>query len=260
MNLLARFFSLGRLSHKPKAQTAGKLLPPASVQRSQLGLAEVDLPRGVIAVRGGEVRCVLRVSGFPLHTAGGADSRAFLSGLAAALNAMPPEASFLIRSSAGVVANYIREMRDQTDVIAWHGPGTALARLAADQLAHLRGLHDSGAVRRTECFVAIRNRQGNRHAMAQTAATVMAHLQSASLRCDLVKDRQLAEAISWSWGIGIAEGAVWRWPDWSLEYERGRGGARVVPTPPEPQARPQPRASVLTLPYQTHTNGRALPG
>ena len=67
MDWLKRLFGVGRLTGEPKAHTAGRVLAPASVQRTQLGLKEVDLPRGVVTLRTGEVRCFLKVTGFTAH-------------------------------------------------------------------------------------------------------------------------------------------------------------------------------------------------
>ena len=90
MDWLRRVFAFGRLQRAPTAHTAGRVLPPASVQRTHLGLAQVDLPAGVVTLRGGEVRAILRVAGVPLHHRSPEEARAFLVGWANALNALPP--------------------------------------------------------------------------------------------------------------------------------------------------------------------------
>ena len=138
MDWLARVFAVGRLKRPPADQNAGRFLPPASVQRTQLGLAAVDLPAGVVELRGGEVRAFLAVSGEPTHHRGQAEVRAFLTRVARAINAMPPDTAWLVRSRAGVLQTYLRRRRDQTTALATRAPGSALARLAADQLANVR--------------------------------------------------------------------------------------------------------------------------
>src|SRR5206468_910870 len=80
---------------------------PASVQRSHMGLQEVDLPAGVVMLRGGEVQAILRVSGVPLHQHSPQEAHTFLVQWAAALNAMPPQAAWLIRSRPGGLARDI---------------------------------------------------------------------------------------------------------------------------------------------------------
>lgn len=231
MGWLQRLFSIGRLKREPPQQNAGRFLPPASVQRTHLGLAEVDPPAGVVTLRGGEVRAVVAVSGVPVHHRGQEAARAFLTGWAAAINAMPPDTAWLVRSRAGVVATYLREQRDQAAALAQREPGSALARLAADQLAHLRTMGDRGDLHRTDNFVAVRHPRGDVTALLQAAQAVQGHLRAAGLRAELLRDRQLAEAIAASWLPDVPE--LWSPQEsggWRLNV-RGRA-AHVAPAPP----------------------------
>ena len=94
MDWLKRVFGVGRLTGEPKGQNAGRVLAPASTQRTQLGLKEVDLPRGVVTLRSGEVRCFLKVTGFSAHQRSREDAAAWLQGYARALNTLPGNAVF----------------------------------------------------------------------------------------------------------------------------------------------------------------------
>jgi hypothetical protein len=232
MDLLARLFAIGRLGRPPKDQTAGRFRPPASVQRSQLGLSAVDLPSGVVTVRGGEVRCLLTLSGFPLHSRSGAEARAFLARFAQALNALPPEAAWLVRSrpGGGPPPERPRPAGTARAAVGARTPGAArapLARLAADQLAHARRLAAEGTTRQTASYVVLRERRGNVRALLQHAAAAAGHLRAAGLAAELVTDRQLAHALAASWRPSTEH--VWlgfTWPgggEATLVYDEGNG-------------------------------------
>jgi hypothetical protein len=210
MSWLRRLFAFGRLKREPPGHNAGRLLPPASVQRSHLGLSAVDLASGVVTVRGGEVRAILRVSGVPLHHRSPEDTRAFLVGWATALNALPPDVAWVMRSRPGGLAAYLREKDDQAAALARQAPGSGLARLAADQLAHAQQLHEQGGTRRNDAYVAVRDAQGNTHALLESAAAVAARFRDVGLRVELLRDRALAQAIAESWSPGLPE--RWTWP------------------------------------------------
>src|SRR5688572_13839660 len=121
-----------------------------------------------------------------------------------------------MRSRAGVVESYLRGQRDQTAALAQREPGSALARLSADQLAHVRQLAEAGDVRVTENYVGVRNHGGDRARLLRDVQAVEGHLRAAGLQADLVTDRLLAEALAASWNpyvgeIGLPSGtAQWR--------------------------------------------------
>jgi hypothetical protein len=253
MDWLARVFAVGRLKRPPADQNAGRFLPPASVQRTQLGLASVDLPAGVVELRGGEVRAFLAVSGEPTHHRGQDEVRAFLTRVAQAINAMPPDTAWLVRSRAGVLQTNLRRRRDQTTSLATRAPGSGLAKLAADQLANVRRLATAGDVRRTDNFVAVRHPPGGVRALLLAARAAQSHLRAAGLRAELVRDRRLAEALADSWAPSVGEG----WHPYESEAWRlsvfGRS-ARVERTPPPryadelPTPQRRPRRSLTESP------------
>ncbi len=205
MSLFSRILSIGRLKAAPRGHVAGRALAPQSVQRHALSLREVDLPAGILTLRNGELRAILEVSGVPVHHASQQAAHAFLQGWARAVQAGPAEATWLMRSRPGVLASYLRERRDQAAALATRAPGSALALLAADQLANLRALGASGDVRETRPYVALRSPSGNRAALLANIDATQRHLAAAGLRATLVRDRRLAEAIAWSWRPEVPE-------------------------------------------------------
>jgi hypothetical protein len=227
MNWLRRLFTFGRLERPPAEQQAGRVLPPASVQRSHLGVQEVDLPAGVVRLRSGEVRAILRVSCLPLHHYSQEEAHAFLVRWAAALNAMPPDMAWLMRSRPSGLARDIRAKRDQAAALAVRAPGSGLAKLAADQLAHLRTMENAGTTRQSDCYVAVRNVRGDIRVLMEMAAATAVRLREAGLRVEPLKDRALAYAIADSWIPGLPMHWVWEYTEeWHLVYSPGR--ARVV--------------------------------
>jgi hypothetical protein len=220
MSLLARCFAIGRLARAPKAQTAGRMLPPASVQRSQLGLSMVDVLNGVVTVRGGEVRCLVSLSGFPLHRAGPREAAAFLAGFARALNALPAGAAWIVRSRPGGLYGHITKQEQ------W-GPGsTALARLRHAQLAHARSQELTGAVRETTNYVVFRHPKGDVRALLTDAAAAIGQLRAAGLRAELVTEKRLAEALAVSWHPAAQEHLWVSVGETTLNYSPS-AGARV---------------------------------
>jgi hypothetical protein len=265
MGWLERLFAFGRLGKAPRGQDAGRALPPASVQRTQLGLAEVDLPRGVVKLRSGEARCLLRVAGYPVHHRSAEDARAWLTGYARALNTLPGGAVLLVRSRPGGLERHVGRQGHQAAALARREPGGALARLAADQVAHARRLMHTGAVRKTDTYVALRSPKGDVARLLEVARAVAAHLRAAGVETDLVTDRALAAAIADSWlpssstehftqDFGTGEDAL------TLVYSPG--GARVttpryVSLPDRGPARAAlPRRDGAALP---RGDGKALP-
>jgi hypothetical protein len=232
MNWLRRLFTFGRLERAPSDHTAGRLLPPASVQ---LGLQQVDLPAGVVTLRDGEVRALLRVSGMALHHCSPTEGRALLVRWATALNALPADAALIVRSRPGGLTRDIRAKRDQTTALAVQAPGSGLAKLAADQLAHLRQLQARSDTQQTDCYVAVRNSRGDVRHLRQTVTTATTLLRQAGLRCELVREQALAQALAETWQPGIGEAwLIARTEAWQLESFPG--DARVRPVPP---ARPE---------------------
>lgn len=200
--LLARCLSLGRLGKKPKAQTAGRFVPPASVQRSQLGVQAVDLPSGVVTVRGGEVRCLLRLSGFPLHRAGPQEAAAFLAGFGRALNALPQGAAWIVRSRPGGLHRHITQQQARQRSTT---PGTALAKLVGSQLAHAVEQARSGATRETTNYVALRQPKGDVRTLLTNALAATTQLKAIGLRVELVTNQALADALAVGWNPAHGE-------------------------------------------------------
>lgn len=247
MTLLQRFFSIGRLKAAPKSHTGR--LAPASTQRTQLGLRAVDLPAGVVTVRGGEVRALLRVTGVTLQHRSSDGQHAFLLRWAHALNALPPDVAWLVRSRAGGLETDIAAKRAQATALAQRQPGSGLARLAADQLTHAQRLQQTGAVRQTDNYVAVRHAGGDVAALLRLRAAAAALLREAGLRVEEVREAALAQAIAANWnpnergpvflfddGQTIAEHVEY-WPG----YPGMKGNAVVRPAPAPQQA---PRATV----------------
>jgi hypothetical protein len=229
MSVFDRLFGLafrrGRLGPAPRGGTT--LVAPASVQRAHLGLQEVDPPAGVVTVRGGGLRCVLRVSGFPVQHRSEQEAYAFLAGWAAALNAMPPRAAFLVRSRPGGLAGHVAAKRARALALARTQPGGALAALAADQWAHADRLQREGVTRQTDCYVALRRDDGHIRALLRDAERAAAQLRGAGLRVDLLTAEPLVRAIAESWRPEVTEHFVWPYDEaWHLAYSPG--AARVV--------------------------------
>jgi hypothetical protein len=253
---LKSLLSWGRLKGEPKAHTAGRALGPASVKRTQLGLREVNPPRGVVVLRSGEARCFLRVGGYPAHIRSQAEARAWLQGYARVLDTLPGNAVLLARSRPGGLERHIAQQRAQTAALARREPGGALARLSADQLAHARRLQATGEVRRMEGYLALHSPKGDVPRLLAAAGASRRHLEAAGVRVSLVKDRALLDALADSWRPAAGEGAAleFEWPPGALV-----GVLNFMPgertTVSDPHATPAPRATVR----QAHTNGKALP-
>jgi len=196
MTLLTRFFAWGRLRIDPPKQTAGRLVGPASVQRTQLGLRSIDPRSGIITLRNGEARAVLAVSGIPLQHASPQDAEAFLVRWAAALNALPADAIYRMRSMPGGLDPDIWRRRTQSTALAATAPGTGVAKLADDQLAHLVQLNSNGTTRLNTGEVVVR---GTPATILNTAGQAQAALRKAGLKATLLTDEPLVWALAASW-------------------------------------------------------------
>ena len=144
---------------------------------------------------------------------------------------MPPEAAWLMRSRAGGLGRLLRAKRDQAAALAEREAGSGLARLAADQLAHARQLHEQGDTRKSDAYVAVRNTKGDVRALLQTAEAAAARFREAGLRVEPLRDRALAQAIAESWQPQVTEHWVWNYESedgeaFGLAYSPG--WARVV--------------------------------
>jgi hypothetical protein len=264
MGWLERLFAFGRLGKEPRGQIGGRALPPASVQRTQLGLAEVDLPRGVVELRSGDVRCLLRVTGYPVHHRSAADARAWLTGYAQTLNTLPGGAVLLVRSRPGGLERQAAQQRRQTAAVAKKETGSALARLAADQLAHARRLMETGAVRKTDQYIALHSPRGDVARLLQVAGAVRERLAASGVRAELVTDRGLAAALAESWDPAATEHYFWDFQaageTFTLNYSPRHArvtNPRDVSVPARLSApAPSPRQDRSALP---HRNGKALP-
>jgi len=266
---LKGLLSAGRLKGAPKEQTAGRVLAPAAVQRTQLGLKEVDLPRGVVTLRTGEVRCFLQVTGLSVHHRSAADARAWLQGYARALNTLPGNAVLIARSKSGGLEEHIATQRAQTAALATASPGSALAKLAADQLAHARQLQASGRVRATAQFLALHSPKGNVDRLLAAAEACRRHLKDARIGAELVTDQRLAAALSADWHPGTPEPAYlpgqFRLAGTDrligvIDYAPGTAtfiDAQDLDALRPPPAPPAPKASVREA--TPTTNGKALP-
>jgi hypothetical protein len=235
VNLLQRIFSLGRTKAAPLDRT--DVVPPASVQRTQLGLREVDLVTGVVTLKDGEVRALVAVSGVPVHHSSQEGARAFLQRWAHAINAFPASTACFMRSRAGVVESYLRGQRDQTAALAQREPGSALARLSADQLAHVRRMAEAGDFRVTENYVGVRNHGGDRAQLLRDVQAVEGHLRAAGLQAELVTDRLLAEALAAAWNPYIAE--MWFPTGTSAWRLRTHGHTAHLEHEPHPELAPE---------------------
>jgi hypothetical protein len=218
MDWLRRLFGVGRLKREAPLQTAGRVLPPASTQRTQLGLKEVDLPTGVVTLRSGEARAFLKVTGYPAHTHSPEETRAWLQGHARALNTLPGNAVLLVRSRPGGLEGHIAQQRAQTAALAEREPGSALARLAADQLAHARRLQETGQVRQTDAYVALRSPKGDAARLLAAADACRRHLAAVGVRAELVTDRALGDALATGWRPETGQVPNW-YEDWRLGDE-----------------------------------------
>jgi hypothetical protein len=252
MGWLKNLLGLGRLRGEPRQHNAGRVLAPAPVQRTQLGLREVDLPRGVVRLRSGEVRCFLEVTGYAAHMRSPEEVRAWLQGYARVLNTLPGNAVLFLRSRPGGLGSHVERQRAQAAALAEAAPGGALARLAADQLAHARRLEQAGAVRQTEQYVALCSPKGNVERLLAAARACRERLGQARVMAELVTDRALADALAFAWHPGaMHEGASQSWTqEWPaadgrtaaiLSYWPKR--AAVLDPPAAPPA-PVPRARV----------------
>lgn len=182
------------LSRPPKESTGGLVVP---TQRTALNLREIRLRDGVVVLRTGEARAFLRVTGFTAHHKSEADCLVFLQRYAAALNTLPGNAVLIVRSRPGGLDRSVRQIEAQT--LALHKTGSALAPLAADQLAHARRTHESGVTRRTDQYVALHSPKGNTARLLAAAETVRAHLAGAGCAAELVTDRDLAHTLAEDW-------------------------------------------------------------
>jgi hypothetical protein len=270
MDWLKRVFGVGRLKGEPKTQNAGRVLAPASTQRTQLGLKEVDLPRGVVTLRSGEVRCFLKVTGFAAHHRSAADARAWLQGYARALNTLPGNAVLIVRARDGGLREYLARQRAQTANLAKTAPGSALAKLSADQLAHARRLEATGQVRQTDQFLALHSPKGSTDRLLGAAEACRRQLEAAGVRAQLVTDKRMAAALADGWHpeTGATEHAYL-----DIEFPKGSGevvgvlnyaprNARV--TDPKYPALSDAKAEVRQLgrdsaPPLPRRNGKALP-
>ncbi len=277
MDWLRHIFGVGRLKREPGDQNAGRVLSPASVQRTQLGLKEVDLPRGVVTLRSGEARAFLRVTGYSAHVRSEAQARAWLQGYARALNTLPGNAVLLVRSRPGGLEGHLDRQRAQTARLAEQEPGGALARLAADQLAHARHLQDTGQVRQTDQYVALHSPKGDVGRLLSAVGACRRHLETASVRAELVTDRALLDALAagWhpnpgAWPETFTQDFGWQFPATGKVYTAtlryAPKDAQVdEPFPPSsPRHRgqrptPPPKATVRSIEVATNGSGEALP-
>lgn len=268
MDWLKRVFSWGRLTGEPKGQNAGRALAPASVQRTQLGLKEVDLPRGVVAMRTGEVRCFLEVKGYAAHARSPEEVRAWLQGYARVLNTLPGNAVMVLRSRPGGLEGHIAQQRAQTAALAKTEPGGALARLSADQLAHARRLQETGQTRRTDQYVVLHSPKGDSARLLAAARACREQLEGVRVMAELVTDRALLDALASSWhpgstSPGASQSWAQDWPDASgrtvavLSYWPKHAAVLDPPAPPHAPSPtpPAPNARV----NEVRRNGKALP-
>jgi hypothetical protein len=270
---LKRVFGVGRLTGAPRDQSAGRVLAPASTQRTQLGLKEVDAPRGVAVTRDGAARCFLRVTGHAVQLSGPEEARRWLQGYARVLNTLPGNAVLITRSRPGGLATHIARQRAQTAALAEREPGGALARLSADQLAHARTLEQTGQTRQTDQYVALHSPKGDVPRLLAAAGACQRHLAAAGAGAELVTDRALLDHLAASWTPSVTESAVadFRWPPegkvFGVLYYRPKA-ARVtdpegaVPAPAPPHR--APRARISQVPprrslSQPPANGKVVP-
>ncbi len=208
LNPLTRFFARGRLALDPPSHTAGRLLPPASVQRTQLGLRSVDPQSGVLVLRNGEARAVFTVSGVPVHHQSAGEARRFLTRWAQALNQLPEDAVYLLRSRPGGLERDLAERTERSTALATK-KGGGLAVLQADQLTHLRALNTSGRVRQNSGYVILREPSGKSAPLLATALRARSLLEGAGLTVALLRDMALVRTIAESWQPGIVTQHWW---------------------------------------------------
>jgi hypothetical protein len=256
--LFGAFQRRDRLAKAPSGHTGGRLAP-ASVQRAHLGLRDVDPPTGVIRLRTGEVRAALAVGGMTLHARDADEALAFLERWAAALNALPADVVLLSRARPGGLEEYAEEKARASAALATAAPGTGLARLAADQLAHARRLMRSGAVRDVACWLAVRDATGDVRALMERVAQAANRLTAVGLTVTPLRDRALADALSRSWKPGYTQSVLLDFDvapgaEWSLHVESDTRTTRATVkrpryvAPPAADALPAP-ASSPALPH-----------
>ena len=184
----------------------------------------MDPRRGVVTVRGGEARCFLKITGYSAHLRSQEDTRAWLQGYARVLNTLPGNAVLIVRSRPGGLQGHVERQRAQTAALAEREPGSALARLAADQLAHARTLQETGQVRQTDQYVALRSPSGNAGRLLAAAEACRRHLQTVDVYPQLVTDEALLNALAVSWRP--EEELLGRWPEtWTQDWPDPRSGA-----------------------------------
>jgi len=260
MSLLSRFFARGRLATPPPGHVGGAGNLPASVQRSQMGLRAIDRQRGVVTLDSGEVRAFLRVSGVPLHHRSPEAAHAFLVSWAQALNALPLGVTLLVRSRPGGLRRYLQaKHRRAAELTARseHTGSTALATLAADQLAHAARLNQE-QTRQTDCYLACRARTGDVAALLADVVRSRHLLEPLGLRCELVTQEALLTVLSESWQPPRPE----RWLVAQAGGERlvsyqGPGGSVVEPVPTPPMPKAVPGVPALNGHSNGHLNGHA---
>jgi hypothetical protein len=246
MGFWSRLFSLGRVKQPPKGHDAGRFLPPASVLRSHLGVRQLGLADGVVTMSGGELRAVFEVGGFPLHAADSEAARRFLGAFAGAINALPAEAAFLVRSRPGGLGDPIRQAAARSEALVAAGEA-GLAEIAADQAAHYRRLEAEGKARETVCYLAVRGTDAA--ALGETARKATGHFAAAGLRVTPLKGGRMVRAVAESWRPGAVEQCFWRPHGPHLVFRQI--GHRALVEDRRPRAKVQP---------ETAGDGKALPG
>jgi hypothetical protein len=204
------------------------------------------------------------VTGFAAHQRSAETARAWLQGYVRALNTLPGNAVLIVRSRAGGLEPHLARQRSQASALAAAAPGSALARLAADQLGHARHLQATGQVRDTVSYIALHSPKGNVDRLLSAAEACRGHLAAAQVRAELVTDRRLAAALAGDWHpeAGAETARV------ELEFPRGSGdvvgvldylpkNARVRDGRPEAASGAPPRASICAA--TPAPNGKALP-
>jgi hypothetical protein len=181
-----------------------------------------------------------------------------------------------VRTRPGGLEGHTDRQRAQTAALAKASPGSALARLSADQLAHARQLQASGETRRSECYVALWSPKGDAARVLAAAESCRRHLESVRVMAELVTDGELLDALAFAWHPGVANSATsatWN-QDWDaadgrpaavLSYWPGRAAVLDPPAPPPPAAPPAPEAStgrarvVEVNDQRRNGGGKALP-
>jgi hypothetical protein len=205
MGFWSWLFARGRVKRPPKGHTGA--LPPASVLRSHLGVRRLGLEDGVVTMSGGELRAVFEVGGFPLHAADSEAARRFLGAFAAALNALPAEAAFLVRSRPGGLGEPIRQADARSTALAAAGEA-GLARVAADQAAHYRRLEERGRARESACYLAVRGTDGE--TLVEEARKATGHFVAAGLRVTPLRGERMVRAVAETWRPGAVEECFWQ--------------------------------------------------